>query len=96
MKKLRQILTAARALTPQAEVTFKGTPNEDEWVCVVAVGAVVLFESKPGTAEVIVEEANKKLKGMSTKMRAILDSQVNDDPPSDKKSKPPPPTSGTT
>ena len=93
MKKLRQLLTAARALAPQVEVRFRGTANEAEWVCSVAVGAVVLFESKAGDPETIVEEANRKLKSMSQKMRATLDSQV-DEPPSSKKSKPPPAGSG--
>lgn len=95
MKKLRQVLTAARALAPQAEVHFRGTAVEDEWICTVAVGAVVIFESKPGAPDVVVEEAVRKLKGMSQKMRAILDSQV-DDPPSSKKSKPPPPNASGT
>lgn len=93
MKKLRQLLTAARALAPQAEIRFRGTANEDEWICSVAVGAVTLFESKAGDPEIVVEEASRKLKSMSQKMRATLDSQV-DDPPSSKKSKPPPPRSG--
>lgn len=89
MKKLRQLLSAARALAPQIEVRLRGTDNEDVWVCTIAVGGAVLFESEPESIEVVIDKANQKLRGMSQKMRKFLLEGNGDD--SSSPSIPPPP-----
>jgi hypothetical protein len=83
MHRITQLLAAARALSPEVEVRFRGTPNEDLWVCVVTVGPVVLFESPAGSIEEVIEGAVHKLKGMSQKMRAILVSNEGSSPDSE-------------
>jgi hypothetical protein len=72
MTNLSQLLAAARSLAPEVEIRLRGTAEPSHWVCVITVGPVVIFESKPGNAEVVIEEAARKLMGMSQKMRAFL------------------------
>ena len=85
MRKLRRLFEAARAITPQAQVTFRGIPDrEDWWVCVVSVGSVILVESSAGPPDVVLDEASKKLRGMSQKMKAAInepDSSPDNSPP---------------
>ena len=81
MKKLRQLLSAARALSSDVEVRLHGTENEALWICVVSVGGAILFESKPGPLDGVVEEGGRKLKSMSQRMRSVL-VENGDEPPS--------------
>jgi hypothetical protein len=75
-KKLHQLLEAARAVSPDCEVRFKGTEREDEWVCLVAIGGATIFESKSGPTDDILDLATTKMKGMSKRMLAALDPEV--------------------
>jgi hypothetical protein len=76
-RKLDHLLTAARAVTPDCEVRFRGTNDEDKWICLVAVGtgpgAATIFESKPGALDEVMDSATAKLKGVSKRMMAALD-----------------------
>lgn len=79
MSTLQQLLLAARAVAPQVEIKFRGTADETLWVCIVTVGRdIVLFETQPGLVDEVIDDAARKLKGMSQKMRAVL----SDGPPS--------------
>lgn len=78
--KLAHLLSAARAVSPDCDVRFRGTPDEDKWVCLISVGAAILFESKPGPLEDVVDLATAKLKGVSKRMLAAL----GEDPPEKK------------
>ena len=73
IRKLNHLLDAARAVSPDCEVRFRGTVDEDKWVCLVAVGAATIFESKPGQIDDIMESATTKMKGVSKRMLAALD-----------------------
>jgi hypothetical protein len=73
IRKLTHLLDAARAVSPDCEVRFKGTQDEDKWVCLVAVGAATIFESKPGGIEDVMDSATTKMKGVSKRMLAALD-----------------------
>jgi hypothetical protein len=73
MQNLEPLLLAARAVSPDCEVKFRGTKEDDRWVCLVCVGAATIFESKPGRIEEVIEEASRKLKGVSQKMQKALD-----------------------
>lgn len=79
--KLAHLLSAARAVSPDCDVRFRGTADEEKWVCLISVGAAILFESKPGPLEDVVDFATAKLKGVSKRMLAALDGE----PPSEKK-----------
>ncbi len=82
MRKFRQLIAAARALGPEVHICLLGTQDEAIWICRVSMGHdVVLFESPPGLIDAVVDDAAKKLKGMSQKMRAVL-SEPDTTPPS--------------
>ncbi len=82
-RKLNHLLDAARAVSPDCEIRFRGTVKDEEWVCTVSVGGAIIYESKPGTVEEIVDQATTKMKGVSKRMLAALSDP--DDPPSGKK-----------
>lgn len=84
MKKLQQLLRAARTMAPECEIKLRGTEKEDEWICLVTVGGAVLFESKPGPWDVVIEEAARKMKGVSQRMRAVLQDPDEEEPSSKK------------
>lgn len=77
LRKLNHLLAAARAVSPDCEVKFRGTANENEWICLVGVGSATIYESKPDDLDAIMDLATAKLKGVSKRMMAALD----DDPP---------------
>lgn len=72
MSRITQLFAAARSLSPEVEVRFRGTAEESLWICVVTVGPVVLFESQVGTINDITDWTIHKLQSMSQRMRAIL------------------------
>ena len=72
-RKLNHLLSAARAVSPDCEVRFRGTLEEEEWICIVSVGAATIFESKPGHIDDVMDLAEAKLKGVSKRMMAALD-----------------------
>lgn len=73
--KLNHLLDAARAVSPDCEVRFRGTTDEDEWICIVAVGAATIYESKPGALNDVMDLATAKMKGVSKRMLAALDEE---------------------
>ncbi len=77
IRKLTHLLSSARAVSPDCEVRFKGTADEDKWVCLVSVGAATIFESKPGPIDDVMDLATAKMKGVSKRMLAAL---TDDDP----------------
>jgi hypothetical protein len=79
LHKLSHLLAAARAVSPDCEVRFRGTGNENEWVCIVGVSAATIYESKPGTLEIIMDLATDKLKSVSQKMLFALKSENPED-----------------
>lgn len=81
VRNLRQLLLAARAVSPDCEVKFRGTGEEDKWICIVSVGAATLFESKAGYIDDVVDDAARKMKGVSQRMKAALDDPGGSSPP---------------
>ncbi len=59
-------------MSPQIGVTFRGTDDEDVWVCVVSAGGMILFESKPGPMDDVIEQTIQKLQRISNKIRKVL------------------------
>ena len=82
LKKLEHLLDAARAVSPDCEVRFRGTTDEEHWICTVSVGGAILFESKPGPVDEVTDLATAKLKGVSKRMLAALS---RDEPPTGSK-----------
>ena len=80
LQKLDHLLSAARAVSPDCEIKFRGTNDEGHWICLVSVGAATIYESKPGRIDDIMDMATTKMKGVSKRMLAALDSE----PPSEK------------
>lgn len=73
MKKLCRLGEAVKAISPRAEIRFKGIPDrEDWWVCVISVGDVILAESAAGPLDTVLTEVTKKVQGMSQRIRAVL------------------------
>lgn len=74
MPNLDRLVRAARDISSQIEITFRGTDEENKWICIVSVGHdAVLFESDPGEIDFVIEEAVNKLKRMSQRIRIDLD-----------------------
>jgi hypothetical protein len=72
MTKVEQLLQAVHAVSDDADVHFRGTPDVNKWICLVYVGRdVILFESTPGTLGEVVDAALGKLRGMSQQIRAV-------------------------
>lgn len=78
MEKLLHLLNAAHAMSPGCEVRFRGTDAELVWVIIVAVGGMIIFESKPGSLEEVVDVATSKLKGVSTRIAAAFSEEPDD------------------
>lgn len=86
LRKLNHLLDAARAVSPDCEVRFRGTDDEDKWICLVAVGSATIYESKPGALDDIMDAATAKMKGVSKRMLAALDpASATEDPAPAKK-----------
>jgi hypothetical protein len=86
MRRLKKLGEAVKAISPQAEIRFRGIPDrEDWWVCIVAVGDAILVESAAGPLETVLDETAKKVRKMSSRIRAVLPSMPGDSIP------PPPP-----
>ena len=68
---LTRVLSAAHAITPAAEVIFRGIPDRDDWfVCRVQAAGVILTESKAGPVDIILEDTLTRLDSMSRKIQA--------------------------
>jgi len=89
MRRFKRLFEAVRTISPQAELTFKGIPDrEDWWVCLITVGGVIIVDTAAGPLEVVFEEAARKIGRMSQRMRAAVAAKAGD-------SIPPPPSSGS-
>jgi len=81
-EKFTRLCQAVRAFTPAGEVAVRGIPDRDDWwVCTVRVSTVVIVESSAGPMEFVLDEVTRKIKSMSTRMRAVLDGTNTDDLP---------------
>jgi len=87
MRRLRKLGEAAKAISPQAEISFRGIPDrEDWWVCLISVGDAILVQTAAGPLETVLIEAAKKVQGLSQRIRAVLPSippPPGDDPDPD-------------
>jgi hypothetical protein len=72
MTRLDLLLTAARTLSPHIGVKFQGTEDENTWICMVSAGGVILFESKPGTIDNVIDQTIHKLQRISNTIRKAL------------------------
>lgn len=86
LRKLGSLLEAARAVSSDCEVRFRGTPQEQHWVCLVSVGGAILYESNPGPVHDVMDSATCNLKSVSRKMLAALAADCEGPPSSNKKS----------
>lgn len=70
---MTRLFTAVRAIHPAAELRFVPVPdNENMWAIRVVVGSITLVETGAGLPDVIVQEAYKKLEGLSQRiLRAV-------------------------
>lgn len=83
MHRLTALFEAVRTLSPQAQVHFRAVPDQEGlWICSVWVANVILVESPAGEPEAVVEQVRAKIKGMSQRMKALLDN--GSDPSSEK------------
>lgn len=74
MDKFARLVQAVRTLSPQGVTTIRGIPDREDWfVCSVNVAGVILSESGAGPLEEVIDEVTRKIKGMSQRMRAVLD-----------------------
>jgi hypothetical protein len=81
-EKFTRLCQAVRSLTPAGEVAVRGIPDRDDWwVCTVRVGSVVIVESSAGPMDLVLDEVTRKIKSMSTRMRAVLEGNGIDEPP---------------
>jgi len=81
MRKIRQLLRAARALSNEVDVHFRGTSDSNLWVCLIYLGKdVILFESTPDQLDAVVDAALAKLKGMSQQMQAVITPERDSEP----------------
>ncbi len=87
MKRLRKLGDAVKAISPQAEIRFRGIPDRDDWwVCIISAGDIILVQTAAGPLEAALVEAAKKVQKMSQRIRAVLPSKPGDSlppPPSD-------------
>lgn len=69
---ITRLMEAARTITPAAEVHFRGIPDrEDWWVCSIQVRGAILVESSAGPLDSVIDDVTKKLKKMSTRLKAV-------------------------
>ena len=69
MSTVRRLLRASQAVTPLAEVRFKGIPDREDWVvCQVLAGGVILAESAAGPVDTVMEDVIGRLEKMSQKI----------------------------
>lgn len=72
MRAIRKLLKSARAVSPEVDVHFRATSDDDKWVCAIYLGKdVILFESAVGTVDDVVAAALAKLKGVSQQIQAV-------------------------
>jgi hypothetical protein len=87
MRRFKKLTEIVRTISPQAELTFKGIPDRDDWwICLVSVGSVIIVDTAAGPIEDVLNEAIKKIGRMSQRIRAAVAIKNGD-------SIPPPPSS---
>lgn len=75
VEELARLCEAVRTLSPHAEIRFRGVPDRDDyWVCIVVIGDVILFESAAAPLPDVTQQVTEKIKHMSQRMKAVLDS----------------------
>lgn len=74
MEKFERLVRSVRTLSPQGTTSIRGIPDREDWyVCTVAVAGVILAESSAGPLDEVIDEIMRKIKAMSTRMRAVLE-----------------------
>lgn len=87
MRRFKKLTDVVRTISPQAEVTFKGIPDRDDWwICLISVGGVIIVDTAAGPIDAVLNEAIRKIGRMSQRMRIAVAAKNGD-------SIPPPPSS---
>jgi hypothetical protein len=69
MSSVHRLIRASQAVTPLAEVRFKGIPDREDWVvCQVLAGGVILAESAAGPVDTVMEDVIGRLEKMSQRI----------------------------
>jgi hypothetical protein len=66
---VHRLIRASRAITPAAEIHFRGVPDREDWiVCRVMAGDLILVESAAGPTDDVMLDVISKLEKMSQRI----------------------------
>ena len=67
---IQRLMKASQAVTPLAELRFKGIPDREDWVvCQVLAGGIILVESSAGPIEDMIQDVIERLRRMSQRIQ---------------------------